>query len=132
MTKDEGREPGDEAKAAGRYRPEAYMFVSRGLEHTMKMVGERRHVTGAELCEGLRRYALAQYGMLARLVLARWGITATGDFGNIVYELIARKQMSKTESDLIEDFQDLYDFREVFDEAEDLRFRVQKAHPEGS
>lgn len=69
-----------------------------------------RHVTGQELCEAIRRYALEQYGLLARSVLEHWGITSTGDFGEIVFNLIDIGQMRKTESDRREDFADVFDF----------------------
>lgn len=73
-----------------------------------------RHVTGQELCEAIRRYALEQYGLLARSVLEHWGVTNTGDFGEIVFNLIDIGQMRKTESDRREDFQDVFDFESGF------------------
>ncbi len=72
--------------------------------------GPQHHVTGQELCEAIRRYALEQYGYMAQLVLSQWGIRRTGDFGNIVFNLIRIGRMRKTESDRREDFEDVYDF----------------------
>jgi uncharacterized repeat protein (TIGR04138 family) len=46
---------------------------------------------------------------MARTVFARWGIQRTGDFGEIVFNLIAAGLMSKTDEDTREDFRDVYD-----------------------
>jgi uncharacterized repeat protein (TIGR04138 family) len=72
--------------------------------------GPQHHVTGQELCEAIRRYALEQYGYMAKLVLNNWGICATGDFGEIVFNLIRIGRMRKTPTDRREDFDDVYDF----------------------
>ena len=56
----------------------------------------QHHVTGQELCEAIRRYALDQYGYMAKLVLNNWGIRSTGDFGEIVFNLIRIGRMRKT------------------------------------
>ncbi len=71
---------------------------------------EESHITGQQLCEAIRRYALQQYGLMARSVLNHWGIRSTGDFGEIVFNLIDIGRMRKTESDRREDFQDVFDF----------------------
>jgi uncharacterized repeat protein (TIGR04138 family) len=75
---------------------------------------EGRHLSGQELCEALRQYALQQYGYMAASVLAQWGITATRDFGCIVYNLIDIGLMRKSAEDRQEHFSDVYDFHEVF------------------
>lgn len=74
---------------------------------------EEQHVSGQELCLAIRDYALRQYGMLAKNVLNHWGVQSTGDFGEIVFNLIDIGQMRKTESDHREDFDDVYDFQEA-------------------
>ncbi len=76
-----------------------------------------RHLTGQELCEAIRLYALEQYGMMARRVLNSLGIFRTGDFGEIVYNLIRIGEMGKTKEDRREDFDDVYDFEEGLDRA---------------
>ena len=81
-----------------------------------------RHVSGQQLCEAARLYALQQYGYLAPKVLAAWGITKTADFGEIVFNMIDIGQMRKTRSDKREDFQAVYDFADGF--ARDLEFVV--------
>lgn len=75
---------------------------------------EEHHVSGAELCRAIQRYAIDQYGLLARSVLEHWGIQSTGDFGEIVFNLIDIGQMRKTDNDRREDFDDVYDFAEAF------------------
>ncbi len=76
--------------------------------------GEHRHITGQQLCLGLRDFALRQYGLLARTVLTRWGIHRTEDFGTIVYALIDAGQLRRSREDAIEDFANVYDFDEAF------------------
>jgi uncharacterized repeat protein (TIGR04138 family) len=73
-----------------------------------------RHVSGAELLDGLRVYALDQFGPLTKTVLNAWGVTRCADFGDIVFNLIEYSVFSKTESDRREDFADLYDFDAAF------------------
>ena len=51
-----------------------------------------------------------QYGMLAKSVLNEWGVRTTGDFGEIVFNLIDIGQMKKTDSDRREDFENVFDF----------------------
>ena len=84
-----------------------------------------RHLTGQQLCEAARCYALQQYGFLARTVLGTWGIRSTRDLGEIVFNMIDIGQMRKTRKDKREDFHDVYDFDEAF--TRDLSFSV----PEG-
>ncbi|HWB52647.1 MAG TPA: Minf_1886 family protein [Tepidisphaeraceae bacterium] len=106
----------------GIYPIEAFEFVQKGLSYTVnKTHGPAdqsqgsRHVSGQQLCLGLRDYALMQWGMLAGTVLHRWNINSTYDFGRIVFALIDAGFMQKTERDTIEDFRAVYDFRQSFD-----------------
>jgi uncharacterized repeat protein (TIGR04138 family) len=73
-----------------------------------------RHLTGQQLCQAIRNYALEQYGYMAQVVLASWGIRSTADIGEIVYNLIAIEEMKKSPTDRREDFDDVFDFDEVF------------------
>jgi len=106
-----------------KYPIDAFLFVQRGLDFTAQRVhGESkpgaapaaRHVSGQQLCRGLRDYALAQYGLLARTVLRHWHIEKSEDFGNIVFAMIGAGMMHKTADDNIEDFSGVYDFNEAF------------------
>jgi len=112
-----------------RYKLEAYQFVAAGLEYaqdTLRLdqpAGARRkgreaqrqprHVSGQDLCWALKDFAHEQYGYLAKLVLASWGIHSTSDFGEIVYNLIRIKKLSKSPTDRREDFDNVYDFEEA-------------------
>jgi uncharacterized repeat protein (TIGR04138 family) len=110
-------------KEDARYARQAYLFVRDGLDATVKEIRKAaterpratRHVTGRELSEGLRAYALEQYGPLSKTVLASWGIAETGDFGEIVYNFIEYSVFSKTEADRREDFDRVYDFAQAFE-----------------
>ncbi|MEL7089230.1 MAG: Minf_1886 family protein, partial [Planctomycetota bacterium] len=73
-----------------------------------------RHVTGRILCEGLRDFALQQYGLLAGTVLRRWRVTRCEDFGRIVFAMVEAGMMHKTDEDSLEDFEGLFSFREAF------------------
>lgn len=115
-----------------RYTIQAYLFVFEALEYTRSRkkaaasASRRRsrsrpsapptprHVTGRELCEGARALALDHYGMMALTVLSLWGITSTADLGAIVYNLIAAGDLEKTPADSQSDFDDVYDFEDVF------------------
>jgi uncharacterized repeat protein (TIGR04138 family) len=106
----------------GRYLLPAVQFVREGLSTAVNKLQdgsgasyERRHVSGAELCRCLREMAQQRWGLLARQVLAHWGITATCDFGEIVFLLVDNGWMQKEPTDTIEDFDDVYDFIEAFD-----------------
>ncbi len=108
-----------------RYKLEAYQFIREALSYAHDVMRmheapdpeseETRHITGQQLCEACRVYALEQYGFMAKLVLNRWGLNCTGDFGEIVYNLIEIEQMKKSESDRREDFDDAYDFDTAFE-----------------
>ncbi|MCE9592002.1 MAG: hypothetical protein K8S99_15955 [Planctomycetes bacterium] len=73
-----------------------------------------RHVTGRQLCMGLRDFAIEQYGLLARTVLRRWRINSSEDFGHIVFAMVDAGLMGKTDDDTIRDFTDVYDFETAF------------------
>jgi uncharacterized repeat protein (TIGR04138 family) len=110
---------------AGPYAQEALQFVRDGLAHAVKMThgdqavaGGDRHVNGQQLCLGLRDYALTRYGLLARTVLARWGVTRTEDFGRIVFAMIEAGLLRRSDDDTLEDFRGVFEFDEAFALAE--------------
>ena len=112
---------------AGGYSPDAYEFIRDGLAHTVDMIhpdlssdpdDESHHVTGQQLCLGLKDYAVKRYGLLARAVLSRWGVRRTDDFGRIVFAMVDAGLMRKTDEDRLEDFVGVYDFDEAFAEPE--------------
>lgn len=118
-------------KDDSRYSFDAYVFVFESLNYAQNelQMGEEvlseeteasqdkmpdRHVTGQQLCEAIRQFALEQYGYMAKDVLASWGIHGTSDFGEIVFNLIRISQMRKTPEDHREDFNNVYDFETAF------------------
>ena len=97
------------------YKFEAYSFILSALHYTMSSLPGPRHITGREFCEGIRRYAIDQFGPLARTVLEYWGIRQTLDFGKLVFALVDVGLMRKTEEDSLDDFKNVYDFKTAFD-----------------
>lgn len=97
-----------------RYKPDAYEFVMQALHFTQGKLKRKAHVTGRELLEGIREFAAEQFGPMVRTVLLHWGITKTQDFGNIVFNMVNRNILSKTDSDSLEDFKDVYELDAVF------------------
>ncbi len=76
---------------------------------------QSRHVTGQELCLGLRSLAVEKYGLLARTVLRGWGVRTTEDFGKIVYAMVDTGLLRTSEQDSLDDFRGVYEFDEAFD-----------------
>ena len=102
-----------------RYAPEAYHFIREALDFTTRSLkkpteGSERHVSAAELLEGIRQYALKEYGPLAMTVLKAWGIRQCTDFGQIVFNLVNKKFLGKTDDDSVRDFDRGYDFAAAF------------------
>jgi uncharacterized repeat protein (TIGR04138 family) len=97
-----------------RYQERAYLFVLAALEYAQGKLEQRRHLTGGELAVACRDFALEQFGLLASTVLAHWGIQRTEDFGQIVFRLIDEGLLARQPSDKIEDFDQVYDFADVF------------------
>lgn len=109
-----------------KYPLSAYLFVQRGLDFTVRrMHGDvdnpqdtrahkNRHVSGHQLCDGLRDLALQEYGLMARTVLTRWNINSSEDFGRVVFAMVEAGLMKKTADDSLDDFMNVYDFDQVF------------------
>jgi len=102
-----------------RYEREAYFFVREALDHTQKHLGHDRrgavaHVTGQQLLEGIRDFALTQFGPMTMLVLEEWGIRNCRDFGEIVFNMVDIGLLSKTDTDTRVDFDSGYEFYEAF------------------
>ena len=102
-----------------RYSADAYMFVREALDHTVRTLkkprsGPNRHVSGGELLDGAREYALQQFGPLAQTVLTHWGIHRCEDIGNIVFNMVEHQILGKSDDDTIESFRDGFSFHEAF------------------
>jgi uncharacterized repeat protein (TIGR04138 family) len=138
MTLDPARQFAQLLEQDKRYRLEAYVFVFEALSYAQTELGmgggsrasdssetepaddpgdkaakpseDEQHLTGGQLCEAIRRFGLEQYGYMAKTVFNSWGVYKTGDFGEIVFNLIGIEQMRKTPDDRREDFEDVFDF----------------------
>ena len=104
-----------------RYSRGAYYFLRQALDYTISNINksetkkiEERHISGQELLEGIRHYALEQYGPMSYHLLNSWGIFTCNDFGNIVFNLVECQVLGKTEKDSPEDFRNGYNFEDAF------------------
>lgn len=100
----------------GRYSDDAYAFVMDGLDHTVRALPERRHVSGQELLAGLCRFARDRYGMMSYDVLCSWGIRRGRDVGEIVFQLVDAGILSRRDEDTREDFDTPLDLKQVLEE----------------
>jgi uncharacterized repeat protein (TIGR04138 family) len=97
----------------------AYRFVQEALSFSVNWLnkpkeGPDRHVSGQELLEGMRVFALKEFGPLTKRVLNEFGVFECLDFGLIVFNLIEVGLLGKNDQDSIEDFAGGYDFDEAF------------------
>lgn len=103
-----------------RYAKNAYYFVRKALDYTVQQYAQKSkrtvgHVSGAQLLEGFRTYTLEQFGPMSYTVLENWGMRESEDVGNIVFHLVEHEVLGKNDKDSIEDFKDVYDFKEAFE-----------------
>ena len=106
-------------EADPRYHEQAYHFIREALDFTIKLLqrpteGPGRHIRGSELLDGIRQFALQEYGPMARRVLNSWGVHRCEDFGELVFHLVEHGVLGKTDEDKKEDFAGGYDFDEAF------------------
>ncbi|MFH1422682.1 MAG: Minf_1886 family protein [Planctomycetota bacterium] len=104
------------AKVDERYHINAYKFIYEALDFCIMRIGKKRHVTGKELLYAVRDLGVKKFGFLARVVFENWGLKETRNFGEIVFNLVNAGLMGKTAEDSLEDFADVYDFKEVFED----------------
>jgi uncharacterized repeat protein (TIGR04138 family) len=102
-----------------RYQREAYVFLRDALDFTTKQQKKikgaaLKHVAGPELLQGVRQYALKEFGPMALSVFSYWGIQRCEDVGQMVFNLIAAGIFGKTNEDSMDDFKAVYDFHEAF------------------
>jgi uncharacterized repeat protein (TIGR04138 family) len=98
-------------EADARYRREAYGFLMaalgvtvQGLPEERREDPERRHLSGRELLAGMVRLARSEFGELAPMVFAEWGVKTGEDVGAMVFQLVSSGQLSARSEDSIEDF----------------------------
>lgn len=97
-----------------RYAADAYIFVRSGLDYTVRRLEKPRHVSGRELLDGIREFALSEFGPMTQTVLNGWGIQRTEDVGEIVFNMVETGLLGKAEKDSRADFANGYSFDEAF------------------
>jgi len=100
-----------------RYDRDAYEFVRDALDHTRKIMGKEgrgQHVSGQELLNGIRDFALTKFGPMAITVFEEWGIRTCPDFGEIVFNMIEAELLAKEKRDSRADFDGGFEFFDAF------------------
>ena len=103
-----------------RFGKGAYYFIREALDHTLKSMEKDRgknkgHVSGRELLEGIRDYALDRFGPMTLTLMDHWNIKKCRDFGDIVFNLVDHGILGRTENDSLADFEGGYNFKEAFE-----------------
>jgi len=95
-----------------RFRREAYGFLLLALGATVNgLPPERqadpllRHLSGRELLSGMVALAREEFGAMAPAVFREWGVCASSDVGEMVFQLVECGQLSARPEDRREDFQ---------------------------
>jgi uncharacterized repeat protein (TIGR04138 family) len=98
-----------------RYAEGAYLFVLAALEYRQAQLSVRRHISGRELVLACRDLAIERFGVMARVVLERWGVRSTDDFGSVVFTLVELGYLASLPTDTREHFSNVYDFFDTFE-----------------
>ncbi len=100
--------------ADDRYRPDAYAFLMEALSFTQRRLNRERHVTGEELLNGIKEFAVRKFGPFATMIFERWGVRSTEDFGHIVFNLVEHGFLIKQDEDSFDSFRNGYSLEEAF------------------
>ena len=73
-----------------RYGKGAYYFIREALDHTLKTLAKDKsknkgHVSGTQLLDGIRDFALDRFGPMTLTIMEHWNIKKCRDFGDIVF-----------------------------------------------
>jgi uncharacterized repeat protein (TIGR04138 family) len=98
-----------------RFDEQAYLFVLSALELCQAQLAARRHISGTELANACRNLALDRYGVMARVVLEHWGISATADIGDVVFTLVDLGFLLSQPQDTRDEFIGVFDFDTAFE-----------------
>src|SRR3954451_17960678 len=90
-----------------RFSRDAYVFLRDALDFTTKQQKKNKvtmvgHVAGPELLEGVRKYALKEFGPMVITVFSSWGINRCEEIGHMVFNLIDAGIFRKTDEDSME------------------------------
>jgi uncharacterized repeat protein (TIGR04138 family) len=100
-----------------RYSFDGYVFINEAVIYTVKKSEKSRrenessHISGPELLNGVMEYALKNFGPTAYSVFCEWGILDSMAIGNIVFNMIEHRILSRSENDSIKDFENAFDFK---------------------
>jgi uncharacterized repeat protein (TIGR04138 family) len=106
------------ARDRGRFSPQAYFFVLEALNFTLDTLqkqGRIGHITGQQLLDGIKSFGRKNFGFLGRAVFESWGVCRSGDFGEIVFDLVSVQLLSKQDGDSKSDFDGGFDFASAFE-----------------
>lgn len=103
-----------------RYGKGAYYFIREALDHTLKTLEKDKpknkgHVSGTQLLDGIRDFALDRFGPMTLTIMEHWNIKKCRDFGDIVFNLVDFGILGRTENDSLEDFENGYNFQDAFE-----------------
>ena len=103
-----------------RYAKNAYYFVRKALDFAVQSLAEKNkrpvgHISGKQMLEGFRVYALSEFGPMASTVFDGWGLHETMDVGAIVFNMVEHGVLGKTDKDSPEEFKDVYTFADAFE-----------------
>ena len=100
---------------------EAFQLVQHSLGaaqeklYSQAVPADEQIISGQDLCYAAKELAIAIHGSDARKYLNSIGINSTQDIGRVVSLLCEAGMMRTNESDRQEDFDDVFDFDEVFE-----------------
>jgi len=104
-----------------RYHRDVYAFVRDALDFTVKQhkknkeaTGVSRHVTPLQLLEGIRVFALKEFGPMVPTVFGYWNVLSCEDLGHIVFNMILKEILGKNDTDTLDQFKAGYDFHQAF------------------
>ncbi len=105
-------------KRDSRFDAHAYFFLKDALDFTLKRSaeangGQARHVSGPDLLQGFREFALEQFGPMAATLMTEWGVRKCQDVGDMVFLLIDEQVFGKQDTDRREDFSEIFDFEDA-------------------
>ncbi|NQZ68171.1 MAG: hypothetical protein HRT89_08875 [Lentisphaeria bacterium] len=101
------------------YTKDAYRFIYDGVNFAHTKICQRenskvRDVQAPELCSLLAEYIQGELGPMALHLLHEWGIYQTNDFGEIIFFMVEERLLSASADDNRSDFDNHFDFEDVF------------------
>ncbi len=95
----------------GRYAARAYAVL---MDVFTYLTEKSKNVSAVEILDEFRETVLDEFGPLSYFVLTEWGVKATEDIGEMMFNLADAKRLVKNEAETKAPFVGVYDFREAF------------------